>query len=150
MTGITPDGIEIDREFAASPSAVFTAWTAAESFARWFGGSEVHVPLESLDYRAEAGRAWSATMVLPSGSTIDWAGEFLEIDEPSRIVMTLTDRPTDAGRAVLTVDVTAGGEGTLFRMTQQTPGFSTEQRERTIVGWQTFLDVLGQIAAGAR
>ncbi len=146
MTGITEEGIEIDREFAASPAAVFEAWTTPESFARWFGGREVTVPLDGLDYRAEVGRAWSAMMVLPDGNTIDWAGEFLEVDPPSRLVMTLTDRPGEGGRAVLTVALTPTAAGTRMVMTQQTPGFSDEQRLGTIAGWQTFLDVLGEIA----
>jgi uncharacterized protein YndB with AHSA1/START domain len=34
MTGVTPEGFEIDRNFAAPPSAVFAAWTTAEYFAR--------------------------------------------------------------------------------------------------------------------
>lgn len=146
MTGITEGGIRIDREFAAPPAAVFAAWTTPESFARWFGGREVQVPLDALDYRAEAGRSWSAMMVLPDGSTIDWAGEFLEIDPPSRLVMTLTDRPAEVERAVLTVELTPSATGTHLRMTQQTPGFTDEQRLGTIAGWQTFLDVLAEIA----
>lgn len=148
MTGITDEGIEIDREFAAPPSAVFAAWTTAASFARWFGGREVQVPLDGLDFRAEAGREWTAMMVLPDGNTIDWAGEFLEVDPPSRLVMTLTDRPAEGERAVLTVELTPTEAGTRMRMTQQTPGFTDEQRLGTIAGWQTFLDVLGEIAEG--
>ena len=146
MTGTTEDGIEIDREFAALPSAVFAAWTTAEAFARWFGGRDVQVPLDGLDFRAVAGRSWSAMMVLPDGATIDWAGEFLEVDPPSRLVMTLTDRPADGARAVLTVDLTPTDAGTRMRMTQQTPGFTADERAGVIAGWQTFLDVLAEIA----
>src|SRR5689334_25149199 len=85
MTGITPEGFEIDRDFAAPPSAVFAAWTTAEHFARWFGGKDVQVPADRLDYEPAAGRAWSATMVLPDGNTIDWAGEFLEVVPDRRL-----------------------------------------------------------------
>ena len=148
MTGITEDGIEIDREFAAPPDAVFAAWTTPESFARWFGGREVQVPRDGLEYRAEPGRAWSAMMVVAEGKTIDWAGEFVEVDPPSRLVMTLTDRPSAGERAVLTVELTPTPAGTRLRMTQQTPGFTDEQRRGTIAGWQTFLDVLAEIAEG--
>ncbi|MEY9953659.1 SRPBCC domain-containing protein [Leifsonia sp. EB34] len=146
MTGFTADGIVIDREFAAPPAAVFAAWTTPESFARWFGGLDVQVPLDGLDYRAVEGRSWSAMMVLPDGTTIQWAGEFLEVDPPTRLVMTLTDRPDVAERAVLTVDLTPSPVGTRLRLTQQTPGFSDEQRQGTIAGWMTFLDVLGELA----
>ena len=56
MTGITDEGIEIDREFIAPPSAVFAAWTTPESFAQWFGGRDVVVPIDSLHFHAELGR----------------------------------------------------------------------------------------------
>ena len=93
MTGITPDGFEIDRDFAAPPSAVFAAWTTAEHFARWFGGKDVQVPADRLDYEPIAGGTWSATMVLPDGNTIDWTGDFVEIVPDQRFVLTMTDRP---------------------------------------------------------
>jgi uncharacterized protein YndB with AHSA1/START domain len=40
MTGNTPEGFEIGRDFAAPPAAVFAAWTTAEYFARWSGGKD--------------------------------------------------------------------------------------------------------------
>lgn len=147
MTGFIDGGIELTREIKAAPANVFKAWTAAESFAQWFGGEAVIVPLESLDYTAESGRAWSAQMVLPDGNTIDWTGEFIEVTDPSHITMTITDQPADEARAQLSIDITPSDTGTKFRMTQETPGFSDEQRLATIDGWQGFLDVLSEIAA---
>lgn len=146
MTTTSAGEIEIDREFAASPQAVWDAWTGPETFARWFGGRDVQVPTDSLDYRAVAGRGWKATMVLPDGTCIDWAGEFVEVEPPLHLVMTLTDRPSEAERAALTLDLAPTASGTRMRMTQQTPGFSSEQRVAVTAGWQTFLDVLGEIA----
>lgn len=126
MTGITDDGIEIDRDIAAPPEAVFAAWTTPESFAQWFGGREVQVPRDSLDYHAEAGREWSATMVIPDGNRLVWADEFRELDAPSRVVMTFTDQPSEGTRAVLAVEITPTPTGAHLRMTQETPGFSDE------------------------
>ena len=140
------DQIEIEREVAASPDAVFEAWTRADSFAQWFGTRAVEVPADRLDFVAEAGRPWTATMVLPDGNTIDWAGEFREVTAPSRLVFTLTDRPADPARAAVTVDLTAVGDGTHVRMTQETPGFTAEQQQGLVAGWQGFLDVLTEIA----
>ncbi|HWT34391.1 MAG TPA: SRPBCC domain-containing protein [Microbacterium sp.] len=149
MTGITTDtGIEIERDFAAAPADVFAAWTTPEAFARWFGGDQVQVPLDSLDYRAEAGRSWSATMVLPDGNTIAWTGEFVEVSPVSRLVLTMTDQPDADGRATITVDLTATQNGTRMRFTQTTPGFTAEQREGVLAGWQGFIDVLQQVAEG--
>jgi uncharacterized protein YndB with AHSA1/START domain len=149
MTGITTDtGIEIDRDFAAAPADVFAAWTTPEAFARWFGGDQVQVPLDSFDYRAEKGRSWSATMMLPDGNTIAWTGEFVEVSPVSRLVLTMTDQPAAEGRATITVDLTATEAGTRMRFTQTTPGFTAEQREGVLAGWQGFMDVLQQVVEG--
>ena len=112
MTGITPEGFEIDRDFAAPPAAVFAAWTTAEHFARWFGGKDVQIPADRLDYEPAAGRAWSATMVLPDGNTIDWAGEFLEVVPGKRLVFTMTDQPAEPSRLAITVDFSPTASGT--------------------------------------
>ncbi len=147
MTGITPDGFEIDRDFAAPPSAVFAAWTTASHFARWFGGAAVEVPADRLDYEPVVGGRWSATMVLPDGNTIDWAGTFLEIVPDERFVFTITDRPQAPEQAPITVELSPIETGTHMRMTQTSPNFTAEQREATISGWQSFFDVLAEIAA---
>lgn len=147
MTGTTPDGITIDHDIAASPEATFAALTTPASFAQWFGGRAVDVPLETLTYVAEAGRPWSATMVLPDGNTIDWTGEFIEVSPSTRLVLTITDQPADDARAAVAIDLTPSGTGTRLRMTQETPGFTTEQQEGLIAGWQGFLAVLAEVAS---
>ncbi|MFC4243293.1 SRPBCC domain-containing protein [Gryllotalpicola reticulitermitis] len=146
MTGITADGIEIDREFEASADAVFAAWTTPQHFARWFGGEGVDVPLNTLDFAAEPGRPWAAQMRLPDGATIDWAGDVVEVAPPQRFVFTITDRPDEPARGTIVVELTPAGTGTRMRFTQETPGFSSEQQEAVLAGWQSFIDVLEQIA----
>lgn len=142
MTGITKEGIEVDRDFAAAPGAVFDAWTTAQHFARWFGGKDVEVPAEDLDYQPTDGGTWAATMVLPDGNSIRWVGEFIEVVAPERFVLTITDNPQSADRAVISVVLSSTGDGTRMRFTQETPGFAPEQREATIAGWQSFFDEL--------
>lgn len=149
MTGITEDGIVIAREYAAHPSDVFAAWTSADSFRRWFGGHGVEIAAEGLDYSGVEGREWSARMLLPDGNTIDWGGEFVEVRPTARLVLTLTDRPADPQRAALVVEISPSEDGARMRMSQETPGFTQEQRQATIDGWQGFLDVLGEIAEAA-
>lgn len=147
MTGLTADGIEIDRDFTAPPAAVFAAWTTPRHFALWFGGKDVQVPLDSLDFVAEPGRAWTAQMVLPDGATIDWTGRFIEVVPDRRLVFTITDRPSEAVQARIVVELAAIDGGTRMHFTQETPGFSTEQQQGVLAGWQSFIDELGQIAA---
>jgi len=146
MTGTTQDGIRIDRDFAADPAAVFAAWTSPEHFARWFGGSQVQVPLDSLDFVAEAGRDWSAQMVLPDGNSIDWAGTFVELAPHRRLVFTMTDRPAEPVRAEIVVELLEIPGGTRMTFTQETPGFTPEQQAGVLAGWQSFLDELESIA----
>lgn len=57
-------GSTVTRTFAAPPEAVFDAWVTPASFAAWWGGSEVEVPLASLSLDARPGGAWKATMIL--------------------------------------------------------------------------------------
>jgi uncharacterized protein YndB with AHSA1/START domain len=146
MTGITTAGIEIDRDFAASPEEVFDAWTKAEHFARWFGGKDVQVPLDSLDFVAEPGRTWTAQMAFPNGNTMDWTGSFIEVVPHERVVFTITDRPAEPKQAVIVVELSPTADGTRMHFTQETPGFTPEQQEGVLAGWQSFLDDLESIA----
>lgn len=146
MTGITAEGIEISRDFAAPPAAVFAAWTTPRHFARWFGGSAVQIPLDSLDFIAEPGRRWTAQMVLPDGTAIEWAGQFIDVVPGHRLVLTITDRPDEPAQARIVVELTATASGTRMRFTQETPGFTAEQQQGVLAGWQSFLDELEQIA----
>lgn len=146
MTGITDEGIEIDRDVPAPPSAVFAAWTQPAAFARWFGGPEVDVPEDGLDLVAEPGRTWRARMVLPEGTTLDWVGEFLEVVPAQRIVLTISDRPEGAARARILVELSPTELGTRMHFAQETPGFTSEQQEGVLAGWQGFLDELARVA----
>jgi uncharacterized protein YndB with AHSA1/START domain len=145
MTGITADGIEIDREFSAPPAEVFAAFTLPEHFARWFGGKDVFVPAERLTFDAVEGREWRATMVLPDGNTIDWAGAFVEVSPVNRLVLTMTDQPTDPARATVAIDLSPTGSGTRMRMSQTTPDFPDAAREALLAGWQSFFDEIESI-----
>jgi uncharacterized protein YndB with AHSA1/START domain len=146
MTAITTHGIEIDRKFTAPPTAVFASWTTPEHFAQWFGGRSAQVPLDSLDFVAEPGRTWTARMVLPDGNTLDWTGDFVEVVPVERLVFTITDRPAEPSRATIVVELTAIAGGTQMHFTQETPGFTPEQQEGVLAGWQAFIDELELIA----
>ena len=109
----------------------------------------MQVPADRLDYEPAAGRTWSATMVLPDGNTIDWTGEFLEVVADRRLVLTMTDQPGEPVRLAITVEFSPTASGTHMHLTQEAPDFTDEQRKATIAGWQTFFDVLQQIAEAA-
>ncbi|WP_435080791.1 SRPBCC family protein [Clavibacter michiganensis] len=140
--------IVITRTFAASRERVFDAWITPADFAAWFGTAAVDVPLDTLRMDVRVGGAWTAVMRLPDGNAIDWAGEYVELDRPARIAMTMTDRPDEPAGEPLTVDLeeVAGG-ATRMTMTQRAGEFSDEQREMTIQGWSAFFDVMEGLVA---
>jgi len=140
-------GATITRTFAAAADTVFDAWVTPASFATWFGGSGVEVPVGSVEMDVRNGGTWKATMILGAGMPdINWFGEFVEVDRPGKLVLTLTDRPGDA-RELVTVTFTTvdGGTEMLFR---QTGGnLSPEEYDRTAAGWQTFFDAMAELVA---
>ncbi|GAA1321580.1 SRPBCC domain-containing protein [Leucobacter albus] len=151
MTGVTQTGIEIDRTTEASPEAVFAALTEAESFAEWFGGADVVVPADRLDFAPAEGGRWRAQMLLPDNNTIDWQGGFVRVEAPSRFDFTLTDVPGEGAKEVLvTVAIYPADGGASLHMTQETPDFPHEQKAATLQGWQLFFDEVLRIAEAAR
>jgi uncharacterized protein YndB with AHSA1/START domain len=142
-----PEGATITRTFAAPPQAVFDAWVTPKHFAKWFGGSEVKVPDESVAMDVRPGGSWKATMVIGNDiPDIHWYGEYVEVDPPTKLVLTLADRPGDA-RETVTVVLTAvpGGTEMLFR---QTGGnLSPEEYARTAAGWGVFFDAMENVLA---
>ncbi|MET0296697.1 MAG: SRPBCC domain-containing protein, partial [Microbacterium sp.] len=87
------DYFTITRQIAAPRELVFDAITKPEHFAVWFGTAAVEVPQESLSMDVRPGGEFRATMVLPDGNRIDWAGEYITVDPPAHLAMTLSDNP---------------------------------------------------------
>ena len=99
-----------------------------------------------MDFTARPGRTWSADDP-PDGNTIDWAGEFIEVMPNERLVFTMTDRPAEPARARILVELKATPKGTRMHFTQETRGFTPEQQEGVLAGWQSFIDELELIVA---
>jgi uncharacterized protein YndB with AHSA1/START domain len=136
------DGIAITRTFAAPRERVWREWVQPEAFADWFGGTEAEIPLDTVEMDVREGGSWKATMFAgPDRREINWIGEYLEVNEPERLVLTMTDRPDDPERGVVTVSFSDLGDGrTEMRMEQSGPGMSPEQWEAATKGWGGFFD----------
>ena len=108
------DGIKIVRIFDAPRQLVWNAWTQPEQFAHWFGEHGSSVPLESASMDVRPSGEWSVIMLHgPDKIELPFAGEFVELDEPERLVMTLKDPMNDGSpnREVWTVVLTDLGDG---------------------------------------
>lgn len=142
MNDTSPEGLRLTRTLAATPERVLAAFTDPEQFAAWFGTEAVHVPLDSVVLDAREGGRWTATMILPDGSTIHWVGEYVEVDPPHALAFTITDDDSNPQRDVVRASVTPVGDGSELVLTQSGGGLSPEEYEQTAVGWSGFLDAL--------
>jgi uncharacterized protein YndB with AHSA1/START domain len=142
-------GISITRVFDAPRERVWREWTTPEAFADWYGGAAVEIPLSSVAMDVRVGGGWRATMLF-DGHEIRWKGEYVEVDEPRRLVFTVTDRPDDEARELVIVELTDLGDGrTEMRFQQRGGGLAPEQYERAAKGWGGFFDRMDERLAGA-
>jgi uncharacterized protein YndB with AHSA1/START domain len=145
----TPSGtvrsIRIERELDAPRELVYRAWTDPAQFAVWFGGHQARLEDVVMDVRS--GGAWSARMVLEGGHEIRWAGTFVELDEPARIVLTLTDAPEEDPGEPLTVDLEDLGGRTRMVVVQRGDELTEEQYAQARAGWEHFFDVMAELLA---
>ena len=95
------DGIEIVRTFDAPRELVFEAWTRAEAWAAWFGEPGSSIKPDRISMDARPGGRWSLVMIYgPEEVELPFSGEFREVVEPQRIVLTLTDAEHPDGARV--------------------------------------------------
>jgi uncharacterized protein YndB with AHSA1/START domain len=135
------DGVlTIVRVFEAPRELVWREWTEPERFADWYGGPEAEIPLSTVSMDVREGGEWRATMFFgPDRREIKWKGEYREVVEPERLVLTVTDQPGDE-RDVVTVVLRDLGDGRTEMHFEQRGGMSAEQYERAGRGWMGFFD----------
>jgi uncharacterized protein YndB with AHSA1/START domain len=135
--------ITIVRAFDAPRERVWKEWTEPQRFADWFGGPTAEIPLSSVEMDVRAGGGWRLRMEIDHRS-IDWHGEYVEVDEPSRLLFTITDMPPGEGYHLITVELVDLGDGrTEMRFEQRGP-MPPEQVEAAGAGWGTFFDHMEQ------
>ena len=142
-------GIAITRVFDASRERVWREWTEPEAFADWFGGPDGEVPLSTVSMDVRPGGAWSLTMFFgPERREIRWRGEYREVVEPERLVLTITDRPEEGAYELLVVVLRSLDDGRT-EMTFEQRGLRTpEDYGPARSGWSVFFDRLDARLAG--
>ena len=134
------DYFTITRDLAAPRQLVFDAITKPEHFAVWFGTAEVEVPRDSLSMDVRPGGEFRAVMVLPDGNRINWGGEYVEVDPPAHLAMTLTDNPGEYAGLPVLFDLDEIATGTRLTISQDRADFPDEQVAATIAGYNAFVD----------
>ena len=142
-------GITIRRTFDAPRELVWKEWTEPERFADWFGGPETEVPLSTVSMDVRAGGTWRATMLAgPRRREIQWEGEYREVVDPERLVLTITDRPGDSRRDVVTVVLTDLGDDRTEMLFRQEGYMRPAAYERAKQGWGRFFDRIAERLSG--
>ena len=142
MTDELPVGFSMTRVFDAPRERVWSEWTEPEAFADWFGGPECEVPISSVSMDVRPGGAWKLTMFAPPDERrIDWWGEYREVDEPERLVFTISDQPEEDLYELVVVVLTDLGDGrTEMLFEQRGRRMGPEDYEATKTGWGGFFD----------
>jgi uncharacterized protein YndB with AHSA1/START domain len=142
---IMSDGINIVRTFAASRERVFEAWTTPEQFSFWFGGEAITVPQGTVKMDVRPGGSWAAVMQLPDGTLKSWAGDYIAVDPPAKLVLTITDDVTSPNRERITVVLAKAEEGTEMTMTQKGGNLAADRYHAATVGYNTFFDAMEKL-----
>ncbi|HWM09666.1 MAG TPA: SRPBCC domain-containing protein [Solirubrobacteraceae bacterium] len=146
---MTEPGIDFTRVFDASIERVWREWTEPACFADWFGGAAATVPIESVSMDVRAGGGWKLTMVV-GGRSIDWHGQYLEVDAPARLAFTVSDQAPEVGYDTVIVDLRSLDDGrTEMRFQQRGGGLTPEQYKAAGAGWGKFFDHIDErLASG--
>jgi uncharacterized protein YndB with AHSA1/START domain len=136
---VAEPGIDITRVLEAPRERVWREWTEPERFADWFGG-EAEIPTATVRMDVREGGRWRLTMLAgPDRREIRWKGEYLEVEEPERLVFTVSDRPDEVYELV-TVVLTDLGDGRTEMRFSPSGRLPAAQYLRAKEGWSSFFD----------
>ena len=135
---------KVTRVCDAPRETVWRYFTEPELFAEWFG-HEPYKTQATMDVRP--GGEWSAKMVSQEdGSEIPFAGTFVEVVEPERLVQTFEDveNPENTQTETLTTTLEDAGEGKTRVTYHQVGHMPAEEYGRVEEGVNGFYDRLAE------
>lgn len=142
----SPKGLllELQCTLDAPREKIFTMLTRPAEVTKWWGPHGFTTPETDLDLKVGGGYRFS--MKPPDGDLFHVSGEFLEINQPSRLVYTFRwDEPTpDDTETVVTLSLDAVGDGTEVSLSHGL--FATAERLALHnSGWTESLEKLREI-----
>jgi uncharacterized protein YndB with AHSA1/START domain len=143
----TDEQILITREFDAPKHLVYKAWTTPELVMQWWSGKRGAMTTAEIDLRV--GGAWRYVMTADGGFEVAFHGEYREIVENERIVMTDVFEEMPGSGALVTVTFTENEGRTVLSLLMELP--SKEVRAIVLdsgmeAGMQESWDRLEQVA----
>lgn len=125
----------LSKHFAATPEAVFDAWTDPENMGAWFSPmTTASVPKLDLTVGGEF-------QINMHGQDTEYVhtGRYLEIDRPRKLVFTWVSEGTKGQETIVTLALAADGEGTLLTLTHERFP-DTESRDNHAQGWEAIME----------
>jgi len=142
-------GYTIKRTFDAPRELVWKAFTEPEQWAQWFGTPGTTWKGLTMDVRP--GGSWSGTMVVPGGHEIQWAGQYHEVVEPERLVISVADQPVVGDDPeLMTIVLTDLGGQTELVLRQSGGHLTDEQYGEAKEGTSGFLGRIAELLAKAQ
>lgn len=143
-----PDEVlAFEREFDAPLALVWKLWRDPEHMVRWHGPEGYWLTHCEIDFRV--GGKWRRCMSRAADHAHWIYGEYLEIDEPHRLVFTYIN-DFDPFESVVELDFSEQGGRTLMRF-RQAPFPTVEERDSHGWGWMSglglFASYLAQVKA---
>jgi uncharacterized protein YndB with AHSA1/START domain len=137
-------GYTLTRVYDAPRALVWRAITEKDLFAQWFGAD---TDLEVHQWDLWPSGEWRATMVW-EGTEMPWAGRFVEVDEPQRLVVAIVDQ-AEIGDTfeLMTYTLSEQGSQTELVLRQSGGNLTDEQYEQAREGTGSFLDELAKVVA---
>lgn len=149
MTQADSPSVAIERAFAAPIETVWDMWATSEGFASWYGPQGAQIPTANMDVTAGGKRHICMAMEGPQGAMQMWfAGEYLEIDSPNKLVYTeaMSNEEGDetSPSTTVTVKLSATDGGTHMAMTHE--GVPADSPGG--MGWEMAIGKLEALLAG--
>jgi uncharacterized protein YndB with AHSA1/START domain len=133
------DALGYELDIGATPATVWSFWTDPEKLVRWMGDVATLDPRPGGQFRLE----------YKSGDIA--RGEYVELDEPRRLVVTwgweAEGDPTPPGSSRIEVDLEPLDDGTGTRLTLRHSGLPSASSAGHDEGWRHFLDRLAGAVA---
>ena len=134
-----PVSLTLERRIAASPQAVFDAWTDPEAAGRWLFATPDGV-METVEIDARLGGGFR--IVERRGEELaEHFGEYVEFDPPRRLAFDFWTSEEEE-RTRVTVTIAADGDGSLVTLAHA--GVWAEWESQTRQGWTMILDGLAR------
>ncbi|TGL83071.1 SRPBCC family protein [Leptospira yasudae] len=102
---MTTPVLKIEKKISAEPIRLFRAWLQEKEFSSWFlSGDEIGIESVTIDPRP--GGKFRIDMTL-DGKVLPHEGEYITIDEPTKLVFTWRSHATGHRETLVTVTFTA-------------------------------------------